>query len=89
MAKTYSRTPPPRHLGAHETLESLTHWQTTFRTFYKKDDCYKLFFKTNSKWNYLRPHYDLEDENDGDQRRAPELAEDLADLLNTLTLQYQ
>ena len=84
MAKTYSRTPPPRHIGAHNTLESLSHWQTTFRTFYKKDDSYKIFFKTNSKWNSFRPNYDLEYETDGDQRTAAELAEDLADLLNTL-----
>ena len=84
MARNYSRTPPPRPLGAHETLESLSHWQTTFRTFYKKDDSYKIFFKKDQKWNYLRQNYDLQDETDGDKRTASELAEDLADLLNTL-----
>ena len=40
----HSRT-PPRQLGAKETLESPSHWQTTFRTFYKKDDSYKIFSK--------------------------------------------
>ena len=84
MTKNYSRTPPPRLLGGHETLETLSHWQTTFRTFYKKDDSYKIFFKTGQKWNYLQPNYGLEDEVGGDKRTAAELAEDLADLLNTL-----
>ena len=81
MARNYSRTPPPRSLGGHETLESLSHWQTTFRTFYKKDDSYKIFFKIDQKWNYLLPNYNLKDEVDGDKRTAAELAEDLADLL--------
>ena len=84
MARNYSRTPPPRPLGAHETLESLSHWQTTFKSFYKKDDSYKIFFKKDQKWNYLRQNYDLQDETDGGKRTASELAEDLADLLNTL-----
>ena len=84
MSRNHSRTPPPRQLGPNETLESLTHWQTTFRTFYKKDDSYKLFFKKNQKWNHLRPNYDLQDEADGEKRTSEELSEDLTDLLNTL-----
>ena len=84
MSRNHSRTPPPRQLGAKETLESLSHWQTTFRTFYKKDDSYKTFFKKDQKWNHLRPNYDLNDEPDGEKRSAADLAEDLTDLLNTL-----
>jgi hypothetical protein len=84
MSRNHSRTPPPRQLTANETLESLTHWQTTFRTFYKRDDTYKIFFKKDLTWNYLRPNYNLNDEVGGEERKADELSEDLQDLLNTL-----
>ena len=81
----YARTPPPRQLSSHETLESLTHWETTFRTFYKKDDTYKIFFKkSHSEWDYSQAHYGLNDEVGGEARKKDELAEDLEDLLNTL-----
>ena len=79
-----SRTPPPRQLVANETLESLTHWKTTFRTFYKKDDAYRIFFKSDAKWNHSQPNYDLKDETVGEKRKAADLSEDLVDLLNTL-----
>ena len=69
---------------ANETLESLTHWKTSFRTFYKRDECYKTFFKPGTQWDPNLPSYGLQDEQDGDQRNAPELYEDLCDLLNTL-----
>ena len=84
MARNHSRTPPPRQLTSNETLESLTHWETAFRTFYKRDDMYRIFFKKDVKWNHLMPNYDLSDEVDGDKRKAEELCEDLQDLLNTL-----
>ena len=84
MSRQMSRTPPPRQLGTNETLESLTHWKTTFRTFYKKDDAYRIFFKSDAKWNHSQPNYDLADETVGEKRKAADLSEDLVDLLNTL-----
>ena len=83
MSKTLSRTPPPRQLGNKETLESLLHWKTAFKTFYKRDDCYKLFFKSNTRWDYHLPDYGFS-ENDDEERSPDEIAEDLTDLLNTL-----
>ena len=83
-AKSHSRTPPPRQLTANETLESLTHWQTTFKTFYKKDDSYKIFFKKESKWDPTKDNYGLVAETVGEKRDAGNLSEDLQDLLNTL-----
>ena len=83
----HSRTPPPRQLTANETLETLTHWKTAFRTFYKKDETYKLFFRKNYKWDQSKENFDLKDEKDGDGvvlRKAEDLSEDLEDLLNTL-----
>ena len=77
----HARTPPPRQLSSHETLESLTHWETTFRTFYKRDS-YKIFFKkSHSEWDYTKAHYGLNNEVGGESRKKDELAEDL---LNTL-----
>ena len=81
----YARTPPPRQLSSSETLESLTHWETTFRTFYKKDETYKIFFKKDHcEWDSSQDHYGLSDEVGGETRGKAELAEDLEDLLNTL-----
>ena len=81
----YARTPPPRQLSSNESLESLTHWETTFRTFYKKDETYKIFFKkSHCDWDFNQEHYGLNDEVGGEARKKEELAEDLEDLLNTL-----
>ena len=76
MSKTVTRTPPPRQLGNKETLESLLHWKTAFKTFYKRDDSYKIFFKPNTVWNFNSPNYGfVEDDEDG---RSPEdISEDL------------
>ena len=82
--RTVSRTPPPRQLLAIETLESLTHWKTSFKTFYKRDECYKIFFKSGTQWDPNQRSNGLQDEVDGDQRNAADLCEDLCDLLNTL-----
>ena len=83
MARNSTRTPPPRQLGNKETLESLLHWRTTFKTFYKKDDTYKRFFKANTKWDHCSPNYGLQDDEE-ENRLAPDLADDLSDLLHTL-----
>ena len=84
MTRNLARNPPPRQLTNKETLETLTHWETTFRTFYKRDDVYKYFFKPNISWNPSEIHYGLSDEGEGSNlRKKDELCEDLKDLLNT------
>ena len=85
MSRNHVRTPPPRQLTANETLETLSHWKTTFKTFYKRDDAFKIFFKKDMKWDESETDYGLEDEVGGEARKAPELSEDLQDLLNTLS----
>ena len=79
-----TRMPPPRQLQANETLESLTHWRTTFKTFYKKDDIYRWFFHPRMQWDSDQGNYGLRDEVEGHKRQADELCEDLQDLLSTL-----
>ena len=81
MARNYSRTPPPRQLGPNETLESLTHWQTSFKTFYKRDEVFKRFFKVGVTWDHNVENYGMQDD---DEYSAEDMAEDLTDLLNTL-----
>ena len=83
-ARSISRTPPPRQLTANESLESLNHWRSTFRTFYKKDDAYRRFFRSDFNWNSKAVNYGLQEETDGLKRSAADLKEDLIDLLNTL-----
>ena len=53
VAVLQARTPPPRQLGTKETLDTLIHWKTTFRTFYKRDDAYKHFMRENITWDPL------------------------------------
>ena len=84
MTRNISRTPPPRQLGTKETLESLTHWQNSFRTFYKRDDVYKRFFKSTISWDSKNPNYGFEADADVD-KTAEDIAEDFMDLLNTLS----
>ena len=66
MAKNFSRNPPPRQLGNKETLESLSHWQTSFKTFYKRDDIYKRFFKPDMNWNAAETNYGFVDDLEGE-----------------------
>ena len=81
---TVARTPPPRPLGCKETLDSLTHWRTTWRTFYKRDDSYKYFVRETTTWDPSAVNYGQVDEEDGLKRKAVDMKEDLLDLLNTL-----
>ena len=80
----FVKCPPPRQLGTTETLESLTHWKTTFRTYFKKDDSYKPLVRPNAAWNPAATNYGQVDETQGLERSASEVKEDLVDLLNTL-----
>ena len=85
MSASYARTPPPRPLGASETLESLTHWKTTFRTFFKRDETYKPFIRDTAKWDSAAANYAQQEEATGLKRSAADMKEDLVDLLNTLS----
>ena len=87
MSSIHARTPPPRPLGASETLETLTHWKTTFRTFYKRDEAYKHFIKETTVWDPAAAdgnYGQAAEGGDGLKRTAADMKEDLVDLLNTL-----
>ena len=46
MSSLHARTPPLRPIGPSETLETLTHWRTTFKSFYNK-----YFIKETTEWD--------------------------------------
>ena len=74
---SHARTPPPRPLGSKETLDTLTHWKTTWKTFYKRDDSYKYFVKETTTWDPSHLNYGQVDETDGLKRKAADMKEDL------------
>ena len=85
MSTGFVRTPPPRQLGSEETLETLTHWRTTFKTFFKRDETYKVFVKEDATWDPSSPNYNQTQEVAGLQRSPGAMMEDLVDLLNILS----
>ena len=81
------RNPPPRMLTATESLYSLQHWITSFRTYYRRDTYYKGFLLPNVRWNPLQLHYAQTDDVDNEgavARSAEDKSEDLKDFLNTI-----
>ena len=44
-------------LNAQETLYSLNHWRTTFRTYYRRDSFFKAFLLPNATWDASRANY--------------------------------
>ena len=81
------RNPPPRMLTTNETLHSLNHWRTSFRTYYRRDGYFKAFLLPDATWtNSARNHYGQTEDTNGTvvTRTAADKGEDLQDFLNTL-----
>ena len=81
------RNPPPRMLTATETLHSLNHWKTSFRTYYRRDTFFKAFLLPEARWNSLDLNYGQVEDTVGTSttRSAVDKCEDLKDFLNTLS----
>ena len=69
-----------------ETLQTLNHWKTSFRTYYRRDSFYKGFLLPDATWDSSAENYgQAADLNGGDVvRSAADKAGDLEDFLNTL-----
>ena len=80
------RNPPPRMLTLTETLHSLNHWKTCFRTYYRRDTYFKGFLLPTVQWDPSATNYGLRADIQGEQvvRSAEDKCEDLKDFLNTL-----
>ena len=84
--QTQVRNPPPRMLTPSETLQTLNHWKTSFRTYYRRDSFYKGFLLPEATWDSTADSYgQAADQNGGEViRTAADKAGDLEDFLNTL-----
>ena len=74
-------------LTLSETLHSLNHWKTSFRTYYRRDSYFKAFLLPDATWtNSARDHYGQTADVNGNTtiRSAADKGEDLKDFLNTL-----
>ena len=81
------RNPPPRMLTSTESLYSLQHWVTSFRTYYRRDSYYKTFLLPTVRWDSSLPNYGQRPDTDGEgivTRTAEDKAEDLKDFLSTI-----
>ena len=83
---TQVRNPPPRMLTTTETLQTLNHWKTSFRTYYRRDSFYKGFLLSTAEWDPAADNYGQADDVQGGDvvRPAADKAGDLQDFLNTL-----
>ena len=80
------RNPPPRMLSSQETLYSLNHWISNFRTYYRRDSYFKCFLLPTATWAPNQDNYGQRaDVTDGVvTRSAQDKGEDLCDFLNIL-----
>ena len=87
--QTYTtvRNPPPRMLTTAETLHSLNHWKTCFRTYYRRDSFFKCFLLPEATWsNSAQENYGQTEDRNGTNvsRSAADKGEDLRDFLPTI-----
>ena len=75
------RCPPPRPLSQQETLDSLNHWKTLFRNYFRRDSIYKQFLAKNFTWDPSQVNYGLVTVGDD---TAEARKENLEDFLYTL-----
>ena len=69
-----------------ETLHSLNHWKTAFRTYYRRDGYFKAFLLPDAEWDSNAENYGQTADTNGTTttRSAVDKGEDLKDFLNTL-----
>ena len=73
-------------LNIEETLYSLNHWKTHFRTYYRRDGYYKGFLLPDARWDPNAANYAQTDDirNHVTTRSAQDKSEDLKDFLHTI-----
>ena len=81
MMTTYVKLPPPRQLTQNESLETLEHWKSCFRNYFRRDSIFKPFLATDFVWNPNEPNYGLTSKDDIPAR---DLKDALVDFLNNL-----
>ena len=79
MAETQLKIPYPRQLTKNETLDSLSHWQTSVRNYFRRSTQFQEFFRRTAKWDCSAENYGLTGDNVEDR------ADNLESLLDTLS----
>ena len=79
---TYVKVPPPRQLTQNETLDSLDHWKSIFRSYFRRDSVFRQFLASEFTWDPQRNHHGFTDEENG--MSAQEKSDALVDFLNSL-----
>ena len=77
----FVKLPPPRQLTQKESLDSLDHWKSIFRSYFRRDSIFKQFLANGMTWNPTSENFGLLAEND---MTALERCDALKDFLNTL-----
>ena len=81
IAATYVKLPPPRQLTKNETLDTLDHWKSIFRSYFRRDSIFKQFLASECSWDPNQPNYGLQDQ---DGQPASDRKDALIDFLNNL-----
>ena len=76
---SFVKFPPPRPLTKKETLDSLDHWKSQFRTFVKRDDTFRPFLRSDFTWDPNLDKYGFTGTN------AQEESDNFEDFLNVLS----
>ena len=74
-----AKVPYPRQLSNRETLDTLTHWKSHVRNYFRRDESMKEFFSRTATWNPLVPNFGFT----GDE--ADVKADSLESLLDTIS----
>ena len=79
------KSPYPRQLTKKEDLDSLSHWQTTVRNYFRRSPLYSEFFKRSSVWNPQLTNYGFTNQPQStDPNDAETRADNLEALLDTI-----
>jgi hypothetical protein len=73
-----AKVPYPRQLSSNETLDTLTHWKSHVRNYFRRDDSMKEFFARTARWNQTQVNYGFTGED------AETKADSLESLLDTI-----
>ena len=73
-----AKVPYPRQLNATETLDTLTHWKSHVRNYFRRDETLKPFFARNKTWRQGQANYGFVGDN------AATEADQLEGLLDTI-----
>ena len=82
---TTARMPTPRHLEDKESVESINHWWSTFRNYYRRDKFVGGFLKSTAKWDPAKPQHGFVDETEGLKRAKADIEDDFMGFMETIS----